>query len=104
MLEIFFFSNPWVNCNILVNKTSLTSPLLIEVPVPSHESERSWICVLGVSIFLFLMFLHWISELFRHSYFLCYSAKNAIIKNAPSLEIMHNILIFMTQKLSDVKY
>ena len=31
-------------------KTSLTPPLLIEVPVPRQESEPSCICVLGVSI------------------------------------------------------
>jgi len=32
------------------HKTSITLPLFIEVPVPSQESERSCICVLGVSI------------------------------------------------------
>jgi len=31
-------------------KTSLTLPLYIEVPVPSQESERSYICVAGVSV------------------------------------------------------
>jgi hypothetical protein len=35
---------------VWANKTSLTPPLLIEVPVPSMESERACICVLGVSI------------------------------------------------------
>jgi len=34
-----------------VHKTSLTPPLFIEVPVPSHTSAQSCICVLGVSIF-----------------------------------------------------
>ena len=28
----------------------LTPPLVIEVPVPGQESERSYICMLGVSI------------------------------------------------------
>ena len=34
-----------------VHKTSLTQPLTIEVSVPSQESERSCIYVLGVSFF-----------------------------------------------------
>jgi hypothetical protein len=44
------------NCIIVLrgkveaNKTSLTAPLYIEVPVPSQESKRSCIGVLGVSI------------------------------------------------------
>ena len=36
---------------VWVRKTSLTPPLIIEVPVPSQESERSCICLLGVLIF-----------------------------------------------------
>jgi hypothetical protein len=31
-------------------KIRLTPPLVIEVPVPGRKSERSCICVLGVSI------------------------------------------------------
>ena len=31
-------------------KLFLTPPLVIEVPVPGQESERSYICMLGVSI------------------------------------------------------
>jgi hypothetical protein len=31
-------------------KTSLTPPLVIEVPVPSQESERSCLCVLRVCL------------------------------------------------------
>ena len=31
------------------HKTSLTPPLFIEMPVPIQESERSCICVLGIS-------------------------------------------------------
>jgi hypothetical protein len=43
---------------ISANKTSLILPLLIEVPVPSQESEQSCICMLGVSILpLSTMFL-----------------------------------------------
>ena len=34
----------------MAHKTNSTSPLFIEVPVPSQESERSSICVLEVSI------------------------------------------------------
>ena len=33
-----------------LHKTNLTLSLFIEVPVPSQESERSCICVSGVSI------------------------------------------------------
>ena len=32
------------------HKTSLTQPLFIEVPVPSQESDQSFIYVLGVSV------------------------------------------------------
>ena len=35
--------------DVWAHKTSLTQPLFIEVPVPSHESEQS--CLLGLSIF-----------------------------------------------------
>jgi hypothetical protein len=36
--------------SVLARKTSLTHPLLIEVPVLSQESERSCICALEVLI------------------------------------------------------
>jgi len=40
------------------NKSSLTPTLcFIKVHVPSQESDRSFICMLGVSILLFLRFL-----------------------------------------------
>ena len=39
-----------LNC---LNKTSLTPPLVTEVPVSSQESRWYWICVQGVSILLF---------------------------------------------------
>jgi hypothetical protein len=43
--------------NTNAHKTSLTQPLFIEVPVPSQESERLCICVLGVLImFLSIIF------------------------------------------------
>ena len=38
------------------HQASLPPPLFIEVPVPSPESERSCICVVGVSICFFLRF------------------------------------------------
>jgi hypothetical protein len=43
---------------VWVHKTKLT-PLshFIEMPVPSHESERSCICVLRVDVFLSTIFL-----------------------------------------------
>jgi len=53
------------------HKTSLTLPLFIEVPVPSQESERSCICVLGVSILPLSTIL--ILELFRQCGILCFS-------------------------------
>jgi hypothetical protein len=34
---------------VWVHKTILTPPLFVEVPLPNQESERSCICVLGVS-------------------------------------------------------
>jgi hypothetical protein len=41
----------------LAHKTSLTSPLFIEVFIPSQESEQSCICVLKVSILPLHVFL-----------------------------------------------
>ena len=47
---------------VLVHKTSLTSPLFIEVSVPSHESDRTvmYVCVRDIklaSVFTTLVFL-----------------------------------------------
>ena len=55
------------NLTIKFEPTNLFNPsLLIEVPVPSLEGERSYISVLEVSILaLFFTILHWIFELFR---------------------------------------
>ena len=39
-----------MNYIILAHKTSLTSPLFIEAPVPSQEIEWSCICMLWLSI------------------------------------------------------
>jgi hypothetical protein len=49
-------TNHWklFTCSLYSN---LTPQLFIEVPVPSQKSDRSCICVLGVSIFPFLQFL-----------------------------------------------
>ena len=33
---------------VWAHKTSLTTPLFIEVSVPSQESDRSYICVMGI--------------------------------------------------------
>ena len=41
---------------VRAHKTSLTRPLFIEVYVPRQESERLYICVLGVSISSFTCF------------------------------------------------
>ena len=35
--------------DVSAQQTSLMSPLLIEVPIPSQESERSFTCLLVVS-------------------------------------------------------
>ena len=37
--------------SLISHKISSTPPLLIEVSVPSRQSEQSFICVLGVLIF-----------------------------------------------------
>ena len=48
------------------HKNSLTLPLLNEIPVPSQESERSCICLLGYQFCPFLRFFYWIVvEMFR---------------------------------------
>ena len=49
---------------VLVNKTSLTAPLFIEVPEPSQKSWRSCICVLVKSFYLFLWLFFLILEIF----------------------------------------
>ena len=36
--------------DVLAHKTSVAPPLCIEVPLPSHESEQSCICVLEIYI------------------------------------------------------
>lgn len=50
----------------LGHRTTLTSPLVIEVPVPSPQSERSCICVLEYRFCLpvFLWFFDWVIKLF----------------------------------------
>ena len=56
MLELY--ANKFKNLIGYINKTSLTSPLFIEVPVPSQMSELSCVCFL---------FSAWIVELFSDS-------------------------------------
>ena len=56
ILELY--ANKFKNLIGYTNKTSLTSPLFIEVPVPSQMSERSCVCFL---------FSDWIVELFSDS-------------------------------------
>ena len=57
-----------------VHQSSLTRPLSNEVPVPSEESERSCICVLGVSIItlstILIIDFEFIPTVW---YFLCFS-------------------------------
>jgi hypothetical protein len=50
-------------------KSSLTPPLLIEMPVSSQEIEQSCICVLGVLILLH--YTIWFLEMFRKWGILC---------------------------------
>ena len=42
---------------VLANKTSLSPPLFIEVPVSSHESK--WSCICGISICPGLSYVIW---------------------------------------------
>jgi len=50
-----------------LHKISVTPPFIfqIEMPVPSQESERSYICVIGVTILPLSIVFYWIFELFR---------------------------------------
>jgi hypothetical protein len=51
---------------VWAHETSLTPPLFIEVPVLSQEIERSYTCVLDVSILpLSNIIFCWILQLFR---------------------------------------
>ena len=61
---------------VLVHKTSLTSPLFIEVSVPSHESDLTvmYVCVRGIklaSVFTTLVFLFFVFILFVY-FVLCF--------------------------------
>jgi hypothetical protein len=54
-------------------KLALTPPHFIEVPVPTHESELSCICVLEVTLYLFLrLFLLGIRNVSTVWYFFCF--------------------------------
>jgi len=53
VLHYFFFFN-LIKCVFKLVKLALTPPRFIEVPVPTQESEHSCICVLGVTLCLFL--------------------------------------------------
>jgi hypothetical protein len=56
------------------HNTSLTPPLLTEVPVPNQDSEQSYIvCCRGYRFWLFLWFFYWILELFRQLYFMFFT-------------------------------
>ena len=63
---------------VLVHKTSLTSPLFIEVSVLSHESHRTvmYVCVRGIkfaSVFTTLVFLFFVFVFVLFVYFvLCF--------------------------------
>jgi len=71
--SVLFTGGKYLNDRIIsligkvwVHKTSLTRHFFfIEVPVPSPESERSYICVRDIDFCLFLWFIYWILELFR---------------------------------------
>ena len=47
---------------VRAHEISLVPQLLIEVPVPSQENERSCICVEGNRVYL--LFFYWILKLF----------------------------------------
>jgi hypothetical protein len=49
MLYAFIFFG-FVRREVWIHQTSLTLVLFIEVPAPRQQSERSWFCVLWVSI------------------------------------------------------
>ena len=53
VLHYYFFFNLIKSVFMLV-KLALTLPHFIEVPVPPQESEHSCICVLEVTLYLFL--------------------------------------------------
>ena len=57
---------------VWTRKTSLTPSCFIEVSAPSHDTEQSWICVGGVSIFLLSIILLLDSELFRQCGIFCF--------------------------------
>jgi hypothetical protein len=67
------------NSTIKTFKVTLSLILFIEVPVPSHERERSCVRVLGVSI---LAFYNFAIGLFRQRGIFCFHLIN--IQNAHS--------------------
>ena len=67
---------------VWAHKTSLTPPLLIEMPVPSQESELSCICVLMVSILPFSKnFYIEFFEMFRYCSIFCFSFQFSFVQN-----------------------
>ena len=67
---------------VWTHKTNLTSPLFIEVPVPSQECERSCICVLRVSILprstIFLLDFGNVPRLWYFFYFISLERHNFV--------------------------
>jgi len=57
------FDDKSVTTQYIMNKTSLTPPLFITVPVPNQARDRSCICMLQLSILsLFLRFFYYILD------------------------------------------
>jgi len=56
---------PFLISHSVFSNVYLTLPLFIKVYVPSQESERSCICVLGALILPLLTIFYWTFELFR---------------------------------------
>jgi len=83
---------------IWAHKVTLTSPLIIEIPILNQENERAWrhMCTRGidcVSFFSFLRFSDWMLQLFwRCDIFCFYLISNFQVDNA-FISQMHRVFI-----------
>jgi hypothetical protein len=79
-----------------------TSPLFIEVTVPSKENEQSCICVLGVSILSPSTFLRFDLGIVPTVWYLCpsfYSMHNNVDISYNKRLLSGNLSLFTTQSL-----
>jgi hypothetical protein len=76
---------PITRCYVLMRNKDIQYTRFIEVPIPSQESQRSCICVLGVASQRFLLFITRVTIFDRNSesdyFFFLHQNKNIFFSN-----------------------